>query len=248
MNRRHWALLLLATVFLTGCYDQLYHGLSERAANEMLVALQQSGLDADKVRDDRDPEAWVVRVPGGTHVEAIHVLEGRGLPRPEIEGFSAFYPGDGLVPTASEERVLLQYATAQEIRRSLIAIDGVLDAHVNLVLADSSRFGTAPERPARASVVIRYDANAKAPLAASDVQKIVAGGVERLGPDAVQVLLTPSRDASAPLAETRLAQVGPIAVPTSSQTFARVVFAAMTMLILGLGVALVLVLVRRRRS
>jgi type III secretion protein J len=242
--------LLLATflVAAVGCHNTLYHDLDERDANEMVVALEQSGIDAEKVADERDAERWAVRVPSGAHVEAMHALESRGLPRPEVHGFDAFYPSEGLVPTASEERVLLQFATAQELRRSLMAVDGVVDAHVNLVLPERRRALAGREQePARASVVVKYDAAEKAPITVDEVKEVVSGGVPELEGERVSVLLTPSRAAMKPLEEPRLVQVGPISVPPGTQNLARVVFGLLTSLILGLAAALILVLVRRRR-
>lgn len=248
--RFHRLTFLAALVLvLTGCYDELYHGLEERAANEIVVALEQTGVDAQKVRDEQDAERWMVRVPSGAHVEAMHALESRGLPRPEISGFGTFYPSEGLVPTSSEEQVLLQYATSQELRRSLLAIDGIVDAHVNLVLPDSRRrLGSQPNRPARASVVVKYQAAEKPPVTVENVREVVAGGVDGLDADSVHVLLTPSHETMKPLEEPRLVQVGPLSVPAAAGNLARVVFGLMTSLILGLAGAIVVLLVRRRRK
>lgn len=241
--------LLAATVLLAlGCHNTLYHDLDERSANRMVVALEQSGIDAEKVADERDSERWAVQVPSGAHVEAMHALEGRGLPQPEVHGFDSFYPSEGLVPTASEERVLLQFATAQELRRSLLAIDGVIDGYVNLVLSERrGALGTGEPEPARASVVVKYDASSEAPLTVEQVKEVIAGGVSGLSADHVSVLLTPARDAVEPLSDPRLVQVGPISVPPGTQNLARLVFGLLTSLILGLAAALILVLVRRRR-
>jgi type III secretion protein J len=241
-------LALVATVLAAGCHETLYHDLDERDANHMVVALEQSGIDAEKTADDRDPERWAVQVPSGTHVEAIHALESRGLPRPEVHGFDAFYPSQGLVPTAGEERVLLQYATAQELRRSLLAVDGVVDGHVNLVLPERRRvIGGGEAEPARASVIVKYDASDDTPLTSDQVRQLIAGGVAGLEQDRVSVLLTPSRAAIQPLEEPRLVQVGPLSVPPGTQTLTRLVFGLLTSVILGLAAALALVLVRRRR-
>lgn len=214
----------------------------------MVVALQQEGIEAYKRRDEKDGERWMVVVPSGAQIEAVHALEARGLPRPEIQGFDAFYPGEGLVPTASEEHVLLQYATSQELRRSLLAIDGVVDAHVNLVLPDvrTARLRTAPVEPARASVVVKHEVGTK-PVTDAQVRAVISGGVKGLAPDDVTVLLTPARAATQPLTEPRIVQVGPLSVPASTKGVTQLVFVVLSTTILGLAAALGAVVFRRRR-
>ena len=249
MKKQTVGALVLSALFFCGCQSELYHNLSERECNAMIVALEQVGIDATKVRDERDPEAWMVTVPAGAHAEAVHALEARGLPRPEIQGFDSFYPGEGLVPTSSEEHVVLQYATSQELRKSLLAVDGVIDAHVNLVLPDprASRLRTTTPVPARASVVVKYDSAHAAPVTGAQVKSIVSGGVRDLHKDAVSVLLTPARAVAEPLAEPRLVQVGPISVPASTKGPTQLIFVVLTAVILGLAAALAAVLLRRRR-
>src|SRR5690606_64424 len=124
--------LCLAVLVLSACTEPVHHGLSERAANEMVVVLEQHGIEAHKERDPAGDGQWLVAVGAGARVEAWRILQIEGLPRPETGGFGSFYPGSGLIPTAGEERVVLQYATAQELQKALLKLEGVVDAHVNL--------------------------------------------------------------------------------------------------------------------
>lgn len=216
----------------------------------MVVVLRQHGIDASKARDEKDPERWTVRVPSSVQVEAVHALESRGLPRPPVNGFEAYYPGEGLVPTASEEHVLLQYATAQELRRGLLSIDGVIDAHVNLVLPDTrtrrARSKDATDR-ARASVVLKFDATADAPVTDVEVRQFVAGGVDHLALEDVTVLMTPARASLRPLEDPQIVQVGPISVSAGAKTVTQIVFVVLIAMILALAGALAATILRRRR-
>lgn len=231
-------------VFACGCQDELYHDLDEHSANQLVTTLQREGIHASK---SMDREGFIVRVPPGAAPVAMEVLESHGLPRAPIRGFETFYPGDTLVPTVGEEHAVLQYATSQELRRSLLAIDGVVDARVNLVLPPTPRFEeAAPPSGGRASVVIRWEGN-EAPVTAEDVQRVIAGGVPGLASSDVEVLLTPTsptRESARPA----LVQVGPITVLQSSLNTARLAFAVLLATVLALGGALSAMFWRERRA
>lgn len=256
-TRSQWGaarLALLAVLLMlptAGCQSELLHGLSEPAANEMIVVLEQHGFQADKSRDPGDPEAFVVTVPGGVQVDAWRVLQAEGLPRPQARGFGDFYPSQGLVPTSGEERVLLQYATAQELRNTLLTVDGLIDAQVNLVLPERSRVRLSSETPTppRASVLVKYrpDDDGAAPMSPVEIQSLIAGGVDSLDVEAVTVVMTPGRRGLEPLQQPRLETVGPVAVAPANKA----VLQGMMLGLLGIigflvGAVIFLVLKRKR--
>lgn len=245
-------LLVALVVFVAGCREDVYHGLTERQANQLVVALEQEGIPADKRRDSSGENKWVVTVPGGQKVRAWKVLESRGLPKPAVKGFGEFYPTGGLIPTSSEERVLYQYAKAQELRKTLLAVDGVVEAQVNLVLPEKPRVKLSNQtvEPPRASVLVKYTANAGAsekgaPVTEAEVREIVAGGVERLEPKRVRVLIKPARAVSADLEEPDLTSVGPVAVAPQSKTILQAVIGLMGFIVVALGGCVVYLLWQR---
>jgi type III secretion protein J len=180
----------------------------------------------------------VVTVGSGTRVRAWQVLEASGLPRRKTNGFERHYPTGGMIPTASEERILEQYATAEELKAGLLKVDGVVDAHVNLVMPETPEIqlrGRAVEPP-RASVLVKYRADIDAsPVTADQVRQMVAGGVERLAPSAVRVMQTPATRVTGVSAEPAFASVGPIAVSPSSKLTLQAVVGGFGILIVLLG-------------
>lgn len=246
---QRFVLGVLLALTLSACTSEVYHDLDEAGANEMIVVLEQHGISGDKVPDPAGEGKWVVTVPSQSRVEAWRVLKAEGLPRPDVQGFNKVYPTGGLIPTANEERVLLQYATAQELRRSLLTIDGVVDAHINLVLPKKARVqlpNSTPEKP-RASVVVKFrpGQDAAAPLTDKEVQDMVLGGVEGIARDDITVLLKAEARSQNPLKAPRFEQIGPIAVGPGSKTWLQVILGVMCLLIMGLGAALGFVLLRR---
>lgn len=236
---------------LTGCSEPIYHGLDEKQANEMVVVLEQHGLEAGKEKDPAGENTWKVTVPSAVKVEAWRVLQSQGLPRPKVSGFDAFYPSGGMVPTASEERVLLQYSTAQELRKSLLAVDSVVDAQVNLVLPEKPRvqLETTVVEPPRASVLIKHRSkDEKPPMTAEQVRKLVAGGVEGLDAKNVEVILTRAERSAKPLVEPPLATVGPVSVAKKSKGVFQLLVAAMAFCIVLLTGGIVFLIFRMRRK
>lgn len=232
----------------TGCSSELHHGLEEPAANEMVVTLSTFGIDAEKAPDPADPDKWTVTVPHGVRVEAWSALQQAGLPRPEISGFSSFYPREGLVPSAEEERIIVQFATAQELRRAILAMHGVVDAHVNLVLPELPRVRLAQQelpRP-RASVLVRHRAfDPPTPFPSDAVRRLVAGSVDRMTPEDVEVV---SEAVPAPSKATTpaISSVGPVAVTADTKPTLQALVGVLVVMVLGLSTALAVLLVRRK--
>lgn len=252
-GRTFRALLICAIVAFAGCRQEVYHGLEETEANRMVVALEERGIAAEKERDSKKEGRWVVTVDDTSTVDAWRVLEHEGLPRPSVQGFDAFYPSGGLVPTANEERVLLQYATAQELRKSLLTIDRVVDARVNLVLPEKPKIELADNRakPPRASVLVKYrtaSADGAPPVDEREVRALIAGGVEGLEPSAVTVMVTPVERTVGAIEPTELTRVGPVAVAPESKTTLQMLIIGMGLLVVALSGGLAFMLFRMRRG
>lgn len=240
---------LCLALLCSACTSEIYHNLDERQANEMVVSLEQHGVEAQKRPDPLNKEGWMLTVPSGSRVQAFSVLKAEGLPRPKAEGFGAFYPSKGLIPTSNEEHVLLQYATGQELRRGLLTVDRVVDVHVNLVMPKRSRVRLSRDAPeqTRASVLIKYRAptpEAKAPLTIEQVKQLIVGGVPEIEAKHISVVLTP--DVQKPLLDPQLQQIGPVAVSAASKTSLQLIISVMCLVIVLLGAALGFVILRRR--
>ncbi|MFU8806297.1 MAG: hypothetical protein ACNA8W_20975 [Bradymonadaceae bacterium] len=241
---------LLFCLFCLGCTETIYHGLSEREANEMVVVLEQHAIEAHKGRDSSGDDVWVVSVATGARVEAWRVLEIEGLPRPAAGGFGEFYPSGGLIPTSGEERILLQYATAREIQTSLLKIEGVVDAHVNLVMPAKPRVQLSTEtvEPPRASVLLKYRAREGMPLPIEEeaLRGLVAGGVEGLSGENIEVIMIPAMRSIQPLGKSQMGQVGPISVAEGSKTFLQVLIGLMGAVIMALAGGLAFLITRKK--
>jgi len=240
------AWLLLA--FLVGCSGvDLQSGLDERQANLAVVALDQAGIGAEKVREEggRVP-TYRLRVAGGDMAQALKVLRSHELPRESPKGVVELMGQPSLIPTATQERALHVSALGGELARTLETIDGVLAARVHLSLPDDNPLREA-ERRLHPSASVLIKARAGTALAEDDVKRLVAGSVEGLDPARVSVVVTVGQPAP-PLPAAGLAAVGPFHVARSSRGPLLGTLVTALLAIIGLCVLLVAMALRASRA
>jgi type III secretion protein J len=210
--RALWIVVVAAAI---GCSTPVQHGLDETAANEVMTALERSGIEASKARDEANGDAFAVSVASANAIRAMQILQSLGLPRGRRAGFGEVYKQASLVPTLTEERARYLEALAGEIERTLETVDGVVAARVHLVLAepDPLAMDGKPRVAAQAAVLMKLRPTAT-PLREAEVQKLVAGSVAGLLPEAVAVVFTTATDTPG---QPVMTSVGPLQVDPASR-------------------------------
>lgn len=231
---RHCGVTLVALSTL-GCTVPIAMDLGEQEANQALVALERSGIYAHKQPDKAHEGRWQLEVARADAALAVTALTDESLPAAPAPGVLEALGQGSLVPSRTLEQAQWLTGTAGDLEASLRAVDGVLSARVHLAAPrrDVLASETALQKPS-ASVLIRHR-GATLPMAAGDVQRLVAGAVPGLAPEAVGVI-----SASVPpkhQRDRRLAQLGPITVTQTSLLPLKLVLAAaiaMNLCLLGL--------------
>ena len=241
--------LLVAVVAMTAaCSTNILHGIDERAANDATAALERAGIGAEKLPDEGTASgsgaSYTIRVAHGDGTRAVDLLAALGLPRDKRRGFAETYGQPSLIPTPSEERARYLDATAGEIERTLETVDGVVSARVHLVLEETDPLAVdaKPKSAARAAVLLKARPGA-APIAASDVQKLVAGSVAGLDATAVSVVVTSAADPGEATAAA-LAPLGPLRMSPGTRPL---LVGAVVAVLLVLALLATLLLVTARR-
>ncbi|MBI2341927.1 MAG: hypothetical protein HYU98_04260, partial [Deltaproteobacteria bacterium] len=191
------ALLVISAVFLLlGCSKvELYHDLSEEEANDMLVVLQQDGINAEKIKEVRQNEIyWTIKIDPKRLIDARRLLVEHNLPRKKELGLSGVYQEKGLIPTPDEQKARYLLALKGEIINSLLKIPEVIDADVVLNIPSPEEFASpdAKEKRPTASVIIKAKPtdSVQETLSESRMQQFVANTVENLNPRDVSVIIT----------------------------------------------------------
>jgi len=169
---------------LSACQESLYGGLSEHEANEMISALGDAKVEGAKV--PTDDKGWRVEVAGGDVMRALTALRQRGLPRQHYTNLGEMFQRQGMVSTPAEERMRYIYAMSQELSRTIGEIDGVVTAHVHVVIPANDPFGDAV-KPSSAAVFIKYSAGTDLRSLSPTVKDLVAHSIEGLSYDNVSL-------------------------------------------------------------
>jgi type III secretion protein J len=200
--------LLIATLalLLAGCKVELYSGLTEPEANEILAALGGEHIAATKERLDNNE--WQVQTDEAQLSMALAVLRAQGLPKARTTTMGDVFQKQGLVSTPSEERMRYIFAVSQELSQTLRSVDGVVDARVHVVVPANDPLND-KVRPSSAAVFIKYRPDTDVRLLAPTIKDLVAHSIEGLNHDQVSLSLFEARRAPATATATAGAVVGP---------------------------------------
>jgi type III secretion protein J len=172
------------------------HGLDERQANEVLVALEDGAIAGWKAQDGGADGGWTVEVDAGDASRAHRLLADRDLPRPRPPGFGDVFAKGSMVPTTTEEHALYLHALAGELARSVESIDGVVGARVHLGLPQPDPLRPGERPPPRGAVLIRCRRAACPAIRALEpsIRALVSGAADGLEPAAVSVVIAEARE------------------------------------------------------
>lgn len=231
---------------LLACSTPVASNLPEAEANRAVVALEAHGVSADKERDPEAEGRFRVSVGRDEAAAAAGVLAQEAVPSRDNPGVLASLGTGSMVPSRLAEHARLLAGISGELEQSLQSVDGVVSARVHLAAPEQSVLADQPPTKPSASVLIRHRGVAP-PLAASDVQRLVAGAVPGLLPGDVSVVSAPAPSSARP-PEKELRRVGPITVTRASLSPLRFVAGGAVLLNLALLAAVLLLWSKVRRT
>lgn len=247
-------LLAFLTVTLLGISLQscafnkeLFTGIDEATANQMVAILRFHDLTADKI--DKGKEDFAVTVDTHQFSEAVELLHEWGLPRDNDTNLGKLFQSGGLVPTNVEEQIRFIHGVSQELTASLNLLTGVVRSRVHIALASIVSTGPRDAKDAinTASVFLYYDPSRANPVdLIPRIRSLVSNGVPYLKARDVVVLTQPLNNftlgnASPP----KLVRFGTLELRQLDVPYIAVAFGTMLLLTLALSVALVVKLFAR---
>ena len=203
--RLRQAAAIALVLALAGCKVELYSGLNETEANEVVAALADGRIAARK--EHMDGADWQVQVDEDRVGAALELLRAQGLPAQHYASMGDMFQKQGLVSTPAEERMRYVFAVSQELSRTLRSIDGVVEARVHVVIPQDDPLSD-KVRPSSAAVFIKHRPDVDLRLLAPAVKDLVAHSIEGLTPDRVALTLFP-----APRAGALVASPDPVDAP-----------------------------------
>lgn len=179
------ALAVSALLCLTGCRQELYSGLSEADANEMLITLLKRGVSAEKVATGKT--GFTIEVEEEDMVRALEIIKENSLPRAQFQSLGSVFSGQGMIASQTEEQARLAYAISQELSASFSKISGVIDARVHVVLMQHDQ-ASGLTTPPSAAVFIRHTKDSPVTDMVAGIKDTAAKAVPGLNIDHVSVL------------------------------------------------------------
>ncbi|CAK0781512.1 Yop proteins translocation lipoprotein J [Gammaproteobacteria bacterium] len=188
MKIRVVLLLLVSSLWLSGCMTELFSGLSEREANEMLALLLRQGIPGEK---QLTKEGAVLRVESSRFAQAIELLQQYGFPRESFAKIGDLFKKQGMISSPLEERMRYLYALSQQVASTLAEIDGVLSARVQVVVPERTGFGD-KVLPSSAAVFIKHRPELDLSSFVSRIKILVSNSIEGLNYDQVSIAMFPA--------------------------------------------------------
>lgn len=180
---RFAGLLLIGTI-LSGCKEELYSGLSQREANEMIAALHEAKIEATR---EAKGDGYSVLVQRDDFGNSVTVLSSLGLPRNDYRSIEQIFPGDRMILTPFEQKIRMKYALDQELSKTISSLDGILEANVMVVLPEVDFRGKATTKTS-ASVLVRSVPGADMAGIVTQIRMLIANAVPGISYDDVAVV------------------------------------------------------------
>jgi type III secretion protein J len=193
--RRALLVLCLAGV-LSACKAELYTGLGEQEANEIMAILIREQIDARRSR--AEDGTLTILVEKERFADAVEILGAKGYPRRTFASMGEVFRGDRFVLSPTEERARLIFAITEELSRTISDIDGVLTARTHVVLPTNDLL-SGSFTPSSASVFIRHRDDAQLQPMIPHIRMLVTNSIEGLAFDNVSVVLVPVKAPELPV-------------------------------------------------
>ncbi|RQS44921.1 type III secretion system inner membrane ring lipoprotein SctJ [Burkholderia sp. Bp8986] len=189
MKPYYRAITLLMVIFsLTGCKVELYQGLREQEANQMLALLKGRNISSSKSADKNG--AVQVDVEESQFAEAIEVLRQNGFPKEHSLSVADVFPSGQLVSSPTQEEAKLAFLKEQDIERMLEALDGSIIVRAGVVLSKPNVGG--PVNNSSASIFIKYSPSDNFRNNEADIRRLVMTAVPNLRAEDITVVLQPA--------------------------------------------------------
>lgn len=197
LRLRFWlthCLWALALVGLTACSSQvsLFNDLGEADANDIYSELIRSGFAASKMPSDK---GYKIEVPSSMVGEALALLASKGLPRDRKNSIGEIFTNDSMISSPLQERARYLYALSQELERTLMSMDGVLESRVHIVLPERAS-GNQELTPSSVAVFVKHEQDSPFPAYLGQIRELVLSSIPTASldksKDTVSIVAIPS--------------------------------------------------------
>jgi len=165
-KRRTWLIVLTVLILIVvisvsvimnqKTWSVLYSGMEQADAAQVLTRLKDMGVDAKAQGTD------TILVSSGDLDSLRLQLAAEGYPSSGLN-YDIYQNASGLGVTDAEKRIYYQYQLQENLRKTIMQMDKVKDAVVNIDLGEQSSYvlSDSGSRPPTASIMLKLKGNAK---------------------------------------------------------------------------------------
>jgi type III secretion protein J len=162
---------------LVGCSEVLFGRLSEAQVNEVVAALSEGNISANKVRvDDTN---WRVEVDKKLIGPSLVYLRDRGLPNVKGATMGEVFKKEGLISSPTEEKARYLFALQEDLASTLKKVDGIVEARVHVAVPSNDPLSSRPIAPT-ASIFVKHRGSLDLELLSPSLKALVMNSVEGL--------------------------------------------------------------------
>jgi type III secretion protein J len=177
---------LLLLLLLTGCKIDLYKGLNEQEANQMLALLMINRISAQKV--DEPGGLLKLKVVKADFVNAVEILRQHGYPKRQFYSVNDLFPANQLVTSPLQEQAKLTYLKEQRLEQLISAMEGVVSASISIADPPQAENRREVIRPS-ASVLVKYSPETNMAHFINQIKSLVHNSMPGLSYEAITVVL-----------------------------------------------------------
>lgn len=174
--------LILISLTILGCREQILHNLPEARANDLMSNLHRAGFEVQKER--QSDGLWSLSTSASSSIQAIqHLYEAR-LVREEFklpETKSTF------ITSREDQHFRYERALSAELEATIARIPGLLEARVHLNLAKTDAYWGPDQKDKQGSASVLVIAHITS-VNTKDLAELVAGATG-VSPERVSVLV-----------------------------------------------------------
>lgn len=183
--------MAILVLMLAGCRVELYNGLSQSDANQMLAILMNNNIDADK--QDSPDGGVTLRVEQSRFIDAVEVLRMDGFPRKRYTTVETMFPPNQLVVSPREEQQKILYLTEQHIEEMLSQMDGVVHASVAIAShPPSDDIGTRSADSTSVAVYIKFSPRVNLEAFRVQIKSLIEKAIPGVQYDQISILMQPA--------------------------------------------------------
>lgn len=179
---------LACCLLLAGCEQELLKSLDQRQANEVLAALQQANIPAEK--RDQGKTGFSVYVQNSDFSAAVTLLKAHDLPSKARVEISDMFPADSLATSPRSEKARLNSAIEQRLEQSLLVLPSVVQARLHLSYDTEATAGRQQNAPMHVSALIVYDNAEDETVLINQIKRFLKNSLATINYDDISVVLT----------------------------------------------------------